>query len=78
MAQLKKPRHRRARSFVDQLRKIERVLELDRALVEISMQVYNLPPGERFSMRELNQRLHDMLKQSWQPGRKSRPRATIA
>lgn len=42
---------------------LELLLALDRALVELSMHMYNLPVGDRFVMREQNQRLHDAVRE---------------
>ena len=39
------------------------LLALDRAVVEVSMHLYNLPPRDRFAMREQNQRLHDAVRE---------------
>ncbi len=42
---------------------LEILLALDRAVVEVSMHLYNLPPRDRFVMREQNQRLHEAVRE---------------
>jgi hypothetical protein len=39
------------------------LLALDRAVVELSMHIYNLPAQDRFVMREQNQRRHDAVRE---------------
>ena len=38
------------------------LLALDRSVVELSMHVYNLAPGQQLAMREQNRRLHDAVR----------------
>lgn len=38
------------------------LLALDRSVVELSMHVYNVAPGQQLAMREQNQRLHDAVR----------------
>ncbi len=38
------------------------LLALDRSVVELSMQVYNVPAGHQLAMREQNRRLHDAVR----------------
>ena len=38
------------------------LLALDRSVVELSMHVYNVAPGQQLAMREQNRRLHDAVR----------------
>lgn len=38
------------------------LLALDRSVVELSMQVYNVPASHQLAMREQNRRLHDAVR----------------
>jgi len=42
---------------------LDMLLALDRAVLELSMHIYDLPARDRFAMREQNQRLHDAVKE---------------
>ncbi len=38
------------------------LLALDRSVVELSMQIYNIPASHQLAMREQNRRLHDAVR----------------
>jgi hypothetical protein len=42
---------------------LDRLLTLDRSVLELAMHIYNVPAGERFAMREHNQRLHEAVRE---------------
>jgi len=57
---------------------LDTLLALDRAVVELSMHIYNVPAGERFAMREQNQRLHDAVREHLpRRAQLSRPASTL-
>jgi hypothetical protein len=41
---------------------LDTLLALDRAVVELSMHIYNLPAQDRFVMRQQNQQLHNAVR----------------
>jgi hypothetical protein len=67
MAQQNKPKWHELQNQVtsgsDPNTLLEILLALDRAVVEVSMHIYNLPAHERFVMREQNQRLHEAVRE---------------
>ena len=75
MSQPNKPTFRELRSGAvsqnDPHAILDLLLALDRALVEFSMHLYNLPAHDRLIMREQNQHLHNAV-------RAQLPRRTIA
>lgn len=48
-------------------RLLDVLLALDRMVVELSMNVYNVPSPDRFLMREQNRRLHAAVRESLPP-----------
>ena len=57
---------------------LEMLLALDRAVVEVSMHIYNLSPRDRFVMREQNQRLHEAVRKDYPAPRSRRIDALLS
>jgi hypothetical protein len=64
MTRQDKRRRLRNQAFVgpDANTMLDTLLALDRAVVELSMHIYNLPAQDRFVMRQQNQRLHNEVR----------------
>jgi hypothetical protein len=66
MAQRKDKRRRTSRTVIsesDPKKLLEILLALDRHVIELSMRLYNVPRGERFTMRAECRRVHDALRE---------------
>jgi hypothetical protein len=53
----------RPRQGSDAKHELEVLLALDRVLVEVSMQLYNVDPRDRSKMRRQNRRLHAAVRE---------------
>ncbi len=62
-----KPNSRRPRhpvpSHRDPNQMLDVLLALDRMLVEVSMQIYNVPSHDRFTLRKQNRHLHATVRE---------------
>jgi len=57
-------RSRAARLSANELNQLlNLLLTLDQTVVELSMQIYDLPQPHRLAMREQNRRLHDAVRE---------------